>query len=215
MEKRQEYRPIHLGILGGGQLCRMMLPYCHRFNIKVHILDNEEAPTFHLAHEFLRGDPRDMNAVLELGKRVDIITIDREDVNTYALKELRKQGKNIHPHPEIIELIQDKGLQKRFLTKEGIPTANFSLIEKKEDIISLEKSFPLIQKKRRGGYDGQGVLKISDKSQLQNAFEGSCLIEEMVNIDRELSCIIARNEMGEISFFPIVEMVFDKDKEYA
>ena len=203
---------IHLGILGGGQLCRMMLPYCHRYNLKVYILDKEDAPSAHLAHEFLAGCPKDAKAVLELGKKVDIITMDREDVNTLALKELREQGKLIHPLPEIIELIQDKGLQKQFLQKEGIPTAGFHFIESKEDILRLKMPFPLIQKKRRGGYDGQGVFMISNESALKNAFEGSCIVEEMVDIDRELSCIIARNERGDIQFFPMVEMIFDGEK---
>ena len=146
------------------------------------------------------------------GKRVDVITMDREDVNTDALKQLREQGKRIHPYPEIMELIQDKGLQKKFLHEQGIPTADFYLTEKKEEIFRFKNQLPLIQKKRRGGYDGQGVYKISDESHLQKAFDGASIIEEMVDIDRELSCIICRNEMEEISFFPVVEMVFDEDK---
>ena len=212
MAKRPENDNIRLGVLGGGQLCRMMLPYCHRFGIAPHILDKIDAPTFPLSRNFLPGDPRDAQAVLQLGKEVDVITMDREDVNIHALKQLEKQGKRIHPHPEILEIIQDKGLQKKFLQKQGIPTAEFYLVDNKEEIIQFKDQFPLMQKKRKGGYDGQGVFKISDESNLQNAFDGQTLIEEMVDIERELSCIVSRNQKGEIYFFPVVEMVFEGER---
>lgn len=214
-----ENRPLRrLGIIGGGQLCRMLLPYAHRWNLETHVLDGERAPAFHLAHHGHRGGPKDSAAILRMGKEVDIVTIDLEDVDVAALEELERGGKKVYPRPCAIKTIQDKAAQKAFLKAHSIPIPDFYTVDSKADLSLFLKRFPgqlpLVQKLRRGGYDGKGIYKIrtGDEREIEQALDGPSLLEEWVDVDKEVSLIVARNPQGDTECFPPVEMVFDGEK---
>ncbi|HET9053051.1 MAG TPA: ATP-grasp domain-containing protein, partial [Cyclobacteriaceae bacterium] len=181
------------------------------FNFNVAILDpDEHAPCRNLA-EFHHGPLTDFNTVLKFGESCDIITIEIENVNTRALKELVKQGKKVFPQPEIIELIQDKRLQKIFYRENSIPTAGFVLTENKEDVLRLAK-LPVVNKLGREGYDGRGVQVLRTKEDLPKAFDKPGLLEDLVDFNKEISVIAARNEKGELETYPAVEMVFHPEQ---
>jgi 5-(carboxyamino)imidazole ribonucleotide synthase len=204
----QEFK---LGILGGGQLGRMLIQSGIDFNFNFAILDPEEhAPCRNLA-EFHHGKLTDFDTVMRFGERCDIITIEIENVNTQALKELVKKGKRVFPQPEVIELIQDKRVQKSFYKENNIPTADFVLTENKEDVARVAK-LPVVNKLGKEGYDGRGVQILRTKEDLQKAFDKPGLLEDLINFEKEISVIVARNEKGEIETFPAVEMVFHPEQ---
>ena len=198
-----------LGVLGGGQLGRMLIQSAIDYNLFVKILDPDpNAPCREIASEFVNGPLTDFDVVTEFGKDCDVITIEIENVNTQALKELQKQGKKVYPEPETIELIQDKRVQKQFYIDNGIPTANFSLVNSKQEVQLAKDRLPFVNKLGKEGYDGRGVQVIKTESDLENAFDAPGLIEDLVNFKKEIAVIVARNESGEISSFPVVELVF-------
>lgn len=198
-----------LGVLGGGQLGRMLIQSAIDYNLFVKILDPDpNAPCREIASEFVNGPLTDFDVVTEFGKDCNVITIEIENVNTQALKELQKQGKKVYPEPEIIELIQDKRVQKQFYIDNGIPTANFSLVNSKQEVQLAKDRLPFVNKLGKEGYDGRGVQVIKTESDLENAFDAPGLIEDLVNFKKEIAVIVARNESGEISSFPVVELVF-------
>ena len=198
-----------LGILGGGQLGRMLIQSAIDFNMEVHILDpSKDAPCAALAHHFECGDLKDFDSVYNFGKRCDIITIEIEKVNTAALKKLRDEGKKVYPQPEIIELIQDKRLQKQFYAENGLPTADFILVENKQDVLNNSSFLPAANKLGKDGYDGRGVQLLRSEGDLAKAFDAPGLLEKLVDIDKEIAVIVARNAKGETKAFPVVEMVF-------
>jgi len=198
-----------LGILGGGQLGRMLIQSAIDFNMEVHILDpSKDAPCAALAHHFESGDLKDFDSVYNFGKRCDIITIEIEKVNTPALKKLRDEGKKVYPQPEIIELIQDKRLQKQFYVENGLPTADFILVENKQDVLNNSSFLPAANKLGKDGYDGRGVQLLRSEGDLAKAFDAPGLLEKLVDIDKEIAVIVARNAKGETKAFPVVEMVF-------
>jgi 5-(carboxyamino)imidazole ribonucleotide synthase len=198
-----------LGILGGGQLGRMLIQSAIDFNIDVHILDNTaEAPCAALAHRFVVGDLKDFDAVYEFGQQCDIITIEIEKVNTEALKKLRDEGKKVFPQPEIIELIQDKRLQKQFYIENNFPSADFILVDNLNEIINNKDYLPAVNKLAKDGYDGRGVQILKTEDDLPKAFDAPGLLEKLVPIHKEIAVIVARNESGETRAFPAVEMVF-------
>jgi 5-(carboxyamino)imidazole ribonucleotide synthase len=200
-----------LGILGGGQLGRMLIQSGIDFNFNFAILDpDQEAPCKSLA-EFYHGKLTDFDSVMKFGERCDIITIEIENVNTQALKELVKKGKKVFPQPEVIELIQDKRVQKSFYQDNNIPTANFILTESKADVLRLAK-LPVVNKLGKEGYDGRGVQMLRVKEDLQNAFDRPGLLEDLIDFEKEISVIVARNEKGEVETFPAVEMVFHPEQ---
>lgn len=196
-----------LGILGGGQLGRMLIQSGIDFNFNFKIIDpDEHAPCRSLA-DFTCGSLTDYETVMKFGEQCDIITIEIENVNTQALKELAKKGKKVFPQPDVIELIQDKRVQKTFYKNNGIPTANFILTENKADVLKQVK-LPMVNKLGKEGYDGRGVQLLRTAADLEKAFDKPGLLEELVDFDKEISVIVARNEKGEIKTFPSVEMVF-------
>jgi 5-(carboxyamino)imidazole ribonucleotide synthase len=200
-----------LGILGGGQLGRMLIQSGIDFNFNFAVLDpDEHAPCKGLA-EFHQGKLTDFDTVLKFGEQCDIITIEIENVNTQALKELVKKGKKVFPQPDVIELIQDKRIQKSFYKDNNIPTANFVLAENKEDVARLAK-LPVVNKLGKEGYDGRGVQVLRVKEDLQKAFDQPGLLEDLINFEKEISVIVARSEKGEIETFPAVEMVFHPEQ---
>jgi 5-(carboxyamino)imidazole ribonucleotide synthase len=196
-----------LGILGGGQLGRMLIQSGIDFNFNFSILDpDENAPCRTLA-PFTQGKLTDYDTVMKFGAACDILTIEIENVNTQALKDLVKQGKKVYPQPEVIELIQDKRVQKTFYQKNNIPTANFILTENAADVLKNVK-LPKVNKLGKEGYDGRGVQILRTEADLQKAFDKPGLLEELVDFEKEISVIVARNEKGETKAFPPVEMVF-------
>lgn len=197
-----------LGILGGGQLGRMLIQSGIDFNFNFLVLDpDENAPCKNLA-EFHHGKLTDFDTVMKFGERCDIITIEIENVNTDALKELVKKGKKVFPQPEVIELIQDKRVQKAFYESGNIPTAKFILTENKADTLRHSSFLPAVNKLGKEGYDGRGVQVLRTAEDLEKAFDKPGLLEELVPFEKEISVIVARNERGETETYPAVEMVF-------
>ena len=197
-----------LGILGGGQLGRMLIQSGIDFNIPFAVLDPDaHAPCSTLA-DFSHGKLTDFDTVMKFGATCDLITIEIENVNTAALKELVKQGKKVYPQPEVIELIQDKRRQKIFYRENEIPTAEFILVENAEDVKNNASFLPAVNKLGREGYDGRGVQLMHTKEDLSKAFDAPGVLEKLIPFEKEIAVIVARNERGEVKSFPAVEMVF-------
>ncbi len=199
-----------IGMLGGGQLGRMSLQEAYNLNLHISILDpSENAPCKALTGDFVQGDFKDYNTVYEFGKDKDVVTIEFEDVNSDALAKLEEEGVKVFPQPHILKLIQDKGSQKKFYEEIGLPTSPFELIESKEDIANSKLNFPVFQKLRTSGYDGYGVQRVDTKESIDQMMDGPSVLEEGVDLQTELSVVIARNENGEVEHFPLVEMAFN------
>jgi 5-(carboxyamino)imidazole ribonucleotide synthase len=202
-----------LGILGGGQLGKMLLYSTRKWDIRTFVLDtNYEAPAKLACDVFIQGDLTDYQTVLDFGKKVDILTIEIENINIKALYKLKKEGVKIFPHPEIIEIIQNKSSQKEFYIKNNIPTSNyksFSNLETLKNAIAKGSlSFPFVWKASEMGYDGYGVSVIKKNKDLENLLDCDCIAEDFVPFKNELSVIIARREQGETKAYPVVEMEF-------
>ena len=206
------YGDLRLGILGGGQLGRMLIQEAINYNITTQVLDPDpDAPCKNLCDQFITGSLTDYDTVYNFGKKVDLITIEIEKVNVDALQKLEDEGVLVYPQARVIRLIQDKGLQKEFFKQNDIPSAPFRLISSKENLIEAGFSYPYIQKLRKDGYDGRGVMKISSESDLDKAFKAPSLIEELIDFEKEISVIVARNENGQVKAFPLVEMEFNPE----
>ncbi len=201
-----------LGILGGGQLGRMLIQSGIDLNISFSVLDPDaNAPCSQLA-PFQVGKLTDYDTVIQFGKTCDLITIEIENVNTKALAELEKRGKKVFPQPSIIELIQDKRLQKQFYLDNEIPTAEFILTENKSDVMKLRSFLPAVNKLGKEGYDGRGVQILRKDEDLENAFDAPGLLEKLIPFDKEIAIIVAKNENGDIVSYPAVEMEFHPEK---
>lgn len=203
---------LKLGILGGGQLGRMLIQEAINYNLATLVLDPDaDAPCKNIANKFECGSITDFDTVYNFGKKADIITIEIEKVNIDALEQLEKEGKLVYPQSRVIRLIQDKGVQKQFFKENDIPTAPFQLVNSREEMSNSNFSFPYILKQRRDGYDGKGVMKINSQDDLENAFEAPSLIEELIDFDKEIAVIVARNPNGDMKTFPLVEMEFNAE----
>ena len=203
---------LKLGILGGGQLGRMLIQEAINYNLTTLVLDPDaDAPCKHIANKFECGSITDFDTVYNFGKKADIITIEIEKVNIEALEQLEKEGKLVFPQSRVIRLIQDKGVQKQFFKENDIPTAPFQLVNSKEDLLNTNFSYPYILKQRKDGYDGKGVMKINSISEIENAFDAPSLIEELVDFDKEIAIIVSRNQKGDVKTFPMVEMEFNAE----
>lgn len=206
------YGELQLGILGGGQLGRMLIQEAINYNVNVHILDpDKNAPCRKLCNRFECGSLSDFETVYNFGKDLDMITIEIEKVNVDALEKLENEGVLVYPQSRIIRLIQDKGLQKQFFKQNDIPTAPFQLISTKENLYETSIPLPYIQKLRKDGYDGKGVKKINSTPEIEQAFEEPSLVEALVDFEKEIAVIVARNDKGEITTFPLVEMEFNPE----
>ena len=204
-------KDLRLGVLGGGQLGRMLIQAANDLNIHIHCLDPDpNAPCSEIAHSFSCGSLTDFNSVLNFGSDKHLITVEIENVNVEALVELEKKGVKVFPQPNVLKLIQDKGLQKEFYLKNNIPTAAFELISSKAELL-LKTDFPFVHKLRTGGYDGKGVKIISNLSEAEQSFDAPSVIEEKIDFQKELSVLVARNEKGEIKTFPLVECEFNPE----
>ncbi|GEM65639.1 N5-carboxyaminoimidazole ribonucleotide synthase [Sphingobacterium faecium NBRC 15299] len=206
------YGDLQLGVLGGGQLGRMLIQEAINYNVNVHILDpDKNAPCRKLCNRFECGSLSDFETVYNFGKDLDMITIEIEKVNVDALEKLEEEGVLVYPQSRIIRLIQDKGLQKQFFKQNDIPTSLFQLISTKEHLTNANLSIPYIQKLRKDGYDGKGVKKINSLADLETAFDEPSLIEEWVDFEKEIAVIVARNDNGDVATFPMVEMEFNPE----
>lgn len=206
----QTYR---LGILGGGQLGRMLIQAGINYDLEIHSLDPDpEAPASTISSSFRNGSFNDYETVLEFGKDKDIITVEIENVNTSALKKLELDGKKVFPQSHVLDTIKDKGLQKDFFFRSGIPTAAYTLTEKRGDLNLLTDDwFPCFQKLRTTGYDGKGVKSLKSRNDIAIAFDEPSVIEKAVDIKKEIAVLVASNGKGEIKTFPPVDMLFHPD----
>lgn len=194
-----------LGVLGGGQLGRMLIQAAIDLDVTVSVLD-ESGPCEHIAHHFVRGDPKCADAVEEFGADLDVLTIEVENVSAEGMRRLQARGVRVVPSPDHVALIQDKGLQKQFFEAHDIPTADF--------VLSSDPSamgYPVVQKLRVGGYDGKGVRVLTSA---EGAFDGQCLLEKKVDVAAELSVIVARTPK-EVTVYPATEQVFDERANVA
>lgn len=203
------YRDLTIGVLGGGQLGRMLIQAGIDLNVQLRVMDPApDAPCKPLAHEFVQGSLTDYEAVMAFGEPCDLLTIEIENVQADALAALKAMGKRVYPDPDIIKLIQDKRAQKQFYAEHGFPTAAFHLVENQADVRRLQAFLPAVNKLARAGYDGRGVQVLKDASMLSQAFDAPGLLEKFVDFEKELAVIVARNAEGAIQTFPLVEMVF-------
>ena len=197
-----------LGVLGGGQLGRMLLQAGLDLNIQFSVLDPDAQAPCHTLAPFTQGKLTDFDTVMAFGHGCDIITIEIENVNTRALRELEKIGKKVFPQPHLIELIQDKRTQKEFYRTHHIPTAEFVLVENRADVQRHGAFLPAVNKLGKEGYDGRGVQMLRTAADFDKAFDKPGLLERLIDFDQEIAVIAARNEKGEVATFPAVEMVF-------
>ena len=207
---------LKLGIIAGGQLGKMLIQEASKWDIITYVLDiDENCPAGSIASHYIKGSSVDFDSVYQFGKMVDVLTFEIENVNIEALTKLKSEGHRIVPDPAILELIQDKGLQKEFYERHGIPTSHFKIFDTTEAILrGIEKAeinFPFVQKLRKGGYDGRGVAVINDEGDLTRLISGASVIEEKVEIAKEISVIAARNCKGEVKCYPVVEMLFNPE----
>ena len=199
---------FRLGVLGGGQLGRMLIQSGIDFNITFSILDPDpHAPCAQLGR-FHCGALTDYDTVMKFGGTCDIITIEIENVNTDALRDLARAGKRVFPQPDIIALIQDKRTQKIFFSQCGIPTADFVLTEDRDEVTRHADFLPAVHKLGRAGYDGRGVYMLRTREDLPNTFDAPGVLEKLIDFSKEIAVIVARNRSGQIVTYPAVEMVF-------
>lgn len=205
-----------IGILGGGQLGKMLYQAATPLDLDIHFLDQSKTfPVGKICPHFTEGSFKDYDDVINFAKDKDIISIEIEAVNVDALRDLEKMGKDVFPQPEVIALIQDKGQQKQFFQDCNSPSPDFSITESLEDlkekIENGDIQFPFVQKLRRDGYDGRGVQVIKDESDLSEAFDAPCVIEDLVEIKSEISVIVARQSDEEFAIYDPVEMLVDAE----
>lgn len=198
-----------LGILGGGQLGKMLLQDLSRMDIRTGVMDPSSfSPCKGRAEVFEVGDLKDFEAVYRFGKMVDVLTIEIEHVNVDALARLEQEGTRVFPRPQTLRIIQDKRLQKEFYATNGIPTSPFFTYENKAELLGRDLVYPCVQKSATQGYDGRGVSILRSADDVAKLEEGAGLIEEFVAGMREISVIVARRPSGEVAAFPTVEMEF-------
>ncbi|MGV1012189.1 MAG: 5-(carboxyamino)imidazole ribonucleotide synthase [Flavobacterium sp.] len=200
-----------LGILGGGQLGKMLLAETRKFDIQTYILDpSKEAPSQYGATEFFIGDLMDFDAVYQFGKKVNLLTIEIENVNLDALDKLEAEGLPVFPSPKTLRLIQNKGIQKDFYVANNIPTSSFEKFKNLENLKSKIQNLklPFVWKCTQFGYDGTGVKVVRTASDLENLPNVECIAEEMIPFQNELAVIVARSASGEVKTYPVVEMEF-------
>ena len=209
MQKTTPFSGYRLGVLGGGQLGRMLVRSAIDIDLSVHVLDpNPEAPCSHVASVFQVGDLLDYDTVYQFGKACDLITIEIERVNTDALETLEREGKKVYPQPNVIRLIQDKRSQKQFYKNHNIPTPEFRITKDLAEVKTQADFLPFVHKIGKGGYDGRGVQVMRTLGDLAKGFDVEGLVEKMVDIKKEIAVIVARNARGDIEVYPPVELVF-------
>ncbi|WP_228199124.1 5-(carboxyamino)imidazole ribonucleotide synthase [Malaciobacter marinus] len=209
MDKNFNYSRLKLGIIGGGQLGRIMSQKAKKMGFHVTILDpTPNCPAAQVSDKQIIAGFYDKEKLTKIVEESDVTTFELEHIDTSVLKELFDKGHNIHPSPYVMELIQNKYEQKKLLNDKGIAVPAYKDVKTQEDLASF--GFPVIQKTKFGGYDGKGVQMLKTPEDMKNCIKTESFIEELVDIDKELAIIVARNIEGEIKCYPVVEMLFDE-----
>jgi 5-(carboxyamino)imidazole ribonucleotide synthase len=210
METIWKAKDLKIGIIGGGQLGRMFIQEAINLDLNISILDNDpDAPAKRIAKEFCLGSITDYHKVLEFGKDKDVITVEIENVSIEALEDLEKLGKKVFPQPRVLKIIKDKGLQKQFYHDNSIPTAPFELVDENANLSAVIREYPIVQKLRTGGYDGNGVQVLKSENDLGDAFRDASILEKHIPFEKEIAVIVARNQNKEIVAYPAVECEFN------
>jgi 5-(carboxyamino)imidazole ribonucleotide synthase len=201
-----------VGILGGGQLGRMLLQSAANYEVETHVLENDsECPAAHLCARFTKGDIRNFDDVYNFGKELNAITIEIENVNVEALEKLQEEGVKIYPHPDVLRIIKNKLLQKQYYESHQIPSAPYKITENKASTSAHRDFLPAVHKLAEGGYDGRGVQLLHKADDLHLAFDEPAVLEKMIPVKKEISQIVAVDNDGKTVLYPPVEMVFNKD----
>ncbi len=202
-------RPI-IALLGGGQLGRMFIENALRYDVQVHVLDPDaHAPCARIATRFVQGRFGDRDTVLRFAADADVVGIEIEHVSVEALEELQRQGKRVIPDPQVLRTIQDKGLQKEFYARHGIPSAPYALLNTKAGLTAHLDLLPAFLKARTGGYDGRGVMPLDADTDPSTLFDGPTVLEKRVDLAMELAVLVVRADDGSQVTYDPVEMVAD------
>ncbi len=201
---------MKIGILGGGQLGRMLLQAGINYVVDTYVLENDEhCPAAHLCHHFIKGNIQDFESVYNFGKHLDAITIEIESVNVDALEKLESEGVRVYPSSAALRIIKNKVTQKQFYQQNQIPTSEFVITNSLEELKNKINFLPAVHKLGEGGYDGKGVQLIKDEQDIESGFSQTSVLEKMILIQKEIAVIVAVNEKGEFAVYPPAEMVFD------
>ncbi|HUC80576.1 MAG TPA: 5-(carboxyamino)imidazole ribonucleotide synthase [Flavisolibacter sp.] len=203
---------LKVGILGGGQLGRMLLQAAANYPVETHVLESDdECPSAHLCRYFVKGSIRDFDTVYNFGKSLDAITIEIENVNIDALEKLESEGVKVYPKPSVLRIIKNKAAQKKYYTEFGIPTSEYVIVSGKQELEKHSHLFPAVNKSAEGGYDGKGVEILDSVADAAKGFDGESVLEKKVKIRKEIAQIVAVDAAGKTALYPPVEMVFNKD----
>ena len=203
---------IQAGILGGGQLGRMLLQQSANYPVVTHVIDADPScPAAHLCHHFRKGSITSFDDVYEFGKGLDVITVEIERVNVDALEKLEAEGVRVIPGSHVLRTLQNKILQKEFYRDHGILSSEFIVTQNKNEILQHKDLLPAVHKAATGGYDGRGVQVIADESAVTLGFDEAAILEKQVDISREISILVAVSQSGAFKLFPPVDMIFDPD----
>ncbi len=201
---------MRIGILGGGQLGRMLLQAGINYTAETYVLENDlECPAAHLCHHFIKGDIKDFDTVYQFGKNLDAITIEIEAVNVEALEKLESEGVRVYPSSAALRIIKNKIIQKQFYKQHSIPTADFKITQSLNELQQLQDFLPAVHKLGEGGYDGKGVQIIKEAKEMEFGFDKPAILEKMVAVKKEIAVIVAVNEKGQTAIYPPAEMIFD------
>ncbi len=199
-----------IGILGGGQLGRMLLQAAANYPVETYVLENDaNCPSAHLCHHFTKGNIQDFDTVYAFGKALDVLTIEIEAVNVEAIEKLEQEGVQVIPSSASLRIIKNKITQKNFYKQHQIPTAPYIVTENKAALLQQLSFLPAVHKLAQGGYDGKGVEILKNENDLTRGFDAPSVLEKMIHISKEISMLVAVAQNGEIALYPPAEMVFD------
>ena len=199
------------GILGGGQLGRMLLQAAANYPVETYVMENDPAcPAAHLCHRFTKGDINNFDDVYYFGKKLDVLTIEIEGVNLEALEKLESEGVKVYPKPAALRIIKNKILQKEFYKAHQVPSSDFIITESKEDLHNQHNFLPAVHKLAMGGYDGRGVQVIKKPEDTRLGFDEPAVLEKMIHIKKEVAVIVAISDSGKTAIYQPVDMVFDQ-----
>ncbi len=203
-----------LGIIAGGQLGKMLAQVASTWDVKTFVMDpTPNCPAASVCTEHALGDFKSFDDVYNFGKGMDMVTLEFEQVNVDALAKLKEEGVKVYPDPDVLRIIQDKGLQKQFYAEHDLPTSPFGLYDSadaiKEAVSNGTLSIPFVQKARTEGYDGRGVFIVKEEADLENLLPGASMVEDKVEVEKEIAVIVCRSTNGEVKTFPTVEMEFN------
>lgn len=201
---------MKVGILGGGQLGRMLLQAAANYVVETFVLeDDANCPAAHLCNHFIKGNIKDFEAVYNFGKQLDAVTIEIESVNVDALEKLENEGVKIYPRPSAIKIIKNKIVQKDFYKSNAIPTPAYIITQNLNELEANKNFLPAVHKIGEGGYDGKGVKLINNEADINKGFDAPAILEKVISIKKEIALIVAINEKKETAIFPAAEMIFD------